>query len=278
MAGASLELDLLGTRFSIATNDRTWASFLRDLWGGFETTARSPARPVEVETGPDGLRLSLPGHPTVDFDDPWILAEVLRYWIAEDALASASGLVLIHAATVLRDGLALLLVGASGAGKTSLTLALLDAGWALGSDDVAALDPATGLIRPFPKPLGIRDPSLWRALGRTDWAPPWPASERSPILIPPRLFARAEAPFPARWVAFVTFAATARPRLEPLSPGHTALQLTEHTRTLSPEVVGALARLSEGTSGAGITYPSSAAALALLARLTDSPRDNPNFG
>ena len=264
-----VELDLLGTRFSISVDDPTWSAVLRDLWGGFETNARTAGRPVTIETGPGVLRLGLPDQPLLDFDEPWTLAEVLRFWIAEDALKATSGLVLIHAAAVVRDGDALLLVGASGAGKTSLTLALLDAGWALGSDDVAPLDPSTGLVQPFPKPLGVRDPRLWRAVRHQGWTPPWPERPGSPILVPPRLFARCERPFRARWAAFIGFDPGASPRLEPLSGARTVATLAEHVRSLSPDALGAIADACRGVTAAAITYPSSAAALELLAGLTD---------
>jgi hypothetical protein len=267
----SIEIDLLGTRFSLATEDETWHSFLSELWGGFTTTDGGPARRIEIEAGPAGLSLRLPEQPELTFDEPWTLAEVLRYWLAEDALKATTGLVLIHAATVLRDDRAALLVGGSGAGKTSLTLALVEAGWTLGSDDVAPLDPATGLIRPFPKPLGIRDPGLWRSLDRTGWLPPWPEHEGSAILVPPCLFASAQAPFSAAWVAFISFDPHGGPaRLRALTGGRTAARLSEHTRTLSAEAVGALARLCEGAAGAELDYPTSAAGVHLVERLTNS--------
>jgi hypothetical protein len=45
----------------------------------------------------------------------------------------------LHAAVLQRDGRAWLLTGLSGAGKTTLSLALARAGWAFGSDEIVLL-------------------------------------------------------------------------------------------------------------------------------------------
>jgi hypothetical protein len=278
VALSSIELDLLGTRYTITVSDPTWARALTELWDDFVTTAASPGLPVEIDVEGDKTWLRLPGEPRLPFDEPWTLAEVLRYHLAEGALRNTSGLVLVHGAAVVRDGTAVLLVGPSGAGKTSLTLALLAAGWSLGSDDAAPLDPATGLIHPFPKSLGIRDPALWHAFAPDDWTPPWPEHEKSPVLVPPRLFARMTRPFPAGWIAFVEFDGDDPPRLERLSSARTATRLAEHTRDLSPGAVAALAELARSAPGAELRYPSSGAGLRLVEALTHIGRNEPETG
>lgn len=67
------------------------------------------------------------------------------------ALCHQRGLLPIHASAVRLDGRAILIAGDSGAGKSTLAAALGARGHALAADDIAAFDPANGLIWPaFP--------------------------------------------------------------------------------------------------------------------------------
>jgi hypothetical protein len=57
----------------------------------------------------------------------------------------------VHGAVVYSPQGALLLSGQSGAGKTTLSLALAARGLRVGGDDLALFDKATGLLRPYPR-------------------------------------------------------------------------------------------------------------------------------
>lgn len=70
--------------------------------------------------------------------------------------ACAAGRVLLHAGTLTLDGATLLLVGTSGAGKTTLTAALLAVGARYLSDEFAVLDPATRSVAAYAKPLTVK--------------------------------------------------------------------------------------------------------------------------
>jgi hypothetical protein len=63
------------------------------------------------------------------------LAEFVHWALA------ASGVAMVHAASVGRNGDGLLLVGASGAGKSTAAMACLAAGWDYVGDDYCALHP-----------------------------------------------------------------------------------------------------------------------------------------
>jgi hypothetical protein len=76
----------------------------------------------------------------------------LELWVAEHA----AGMIFVHAGVVAIGGRAILLPGRSGAGKTTLTAALLGAGAAYGSDEYAVLTP-DGRVHPYPRPLQIRN-------------------------------------------------------------------------------------------------------------------------
>jgi hypothetical protein len=66
---------------------------------------------------------------------------------------------ILHAAVLGRPGGALAISGPSGAGKTTLTLALLNRGWSYYSDDFCPLHRETGLVHPFPRSLWVRPPA-----------------------------------------------------------------------------------------------------------------------
>jgi hypothetical protein len=93
-------------------------------------------------------------------DEAEYVVAQLELWVAEHA----EDLVFVHAGVVAVGGRALLLPGSTHAGKTSLTAALLRSGAAYGSDEYAVLD-AEGRVRPYPRPLSIRENG--RRIGRT---------------------------------------------------------------------------------------------------------------
>jgi hypothetical protein len=69
------------------------------------------------------------------------LAVRLKGAILSRILGSSAHLAALHAACVVRDGCALLLLASPGSGKTMHTLAQLEKGYAYGSDDVTLLQP-----------------------------------------------------------------------------------------------------------------------------------------
>jgi HprK-related kinase A len=64
---------------------------------------------------------------------------------------------LLHAATVERDGKALILTGESGSGKSTMSAVLMSQGWRLLGDEFALIDPETGLAHPFPRPISLKN-------------------------------------------------------------------------------------------------------------------------
>ena len=89
--------------------------------------------------------------------DPTSFTDAL---VAADTLAfidARRGSLLLHAgACVDSHGRAVVVHGGSGAGKTTLTTALAEAGLAYLTDETVCLDPSTLLIEPFPKPLTVK--------------------------------------------------------------------------------------------------------------------------
>lgn len=77
--------------------------------------------------------------------------------------------VVLHAGGVALGNAGVIISGPSGAGKTTLTAALVCAGFSYLTDEALAIDPVTGLLQPYPKALTIQRGS-WELLA--DLRPP----------------------------------------------------------------------------------------------------------
>jgi HprK-related kinase A len=67
---------------------------------------------------------------------------------------------IVHAAGVEKSGLALLLPGPPGSGKSTLCAALVSRGWRLLSDELTLLDLETGEAIPLPRPISLKNASI----------------------------------------------------------------------------------------------------------------------
>ncbi|MGB0750010.1 MAG: HprK-related kinase A [Magnetospiraceae bacterium] len=66
----------------------------------------------------------------------------------------------IHAAALERNDRVLLMPADSGHGKSTLTAALVHSGWRLLSDELALIDPNTGLVHPLARPINLKNQSI----------------------------------------------------------------------------------------------------------------------
>ncbi len=104
-----------------------------------------------------------------------ILPEAVPLPLAQGLLAAEMGMnlqvalgerrfLLLHAASVERDGRALILTGESGSGKSTLSALLGASGWRFMGDEFVLIEPATGMAFPFPRPVSLKNESI-AALG-----------------------------------------------------------------------------------------------------------------
>ncbi len=105
--------------------------------------------------------------------------------------AAPAGARIVHASAVALDGRAVLILGPSGSGKSSLALALMASGCTLVSDDRTVLSERDGVLLAAPPP-SIAGRIEARGLGilAADWAGPMPvvlAVDLTPDHISPRL-------------------------------------------------------------------------------------------
>ena len=78
----------------------------------------------------------------------WCVTTYCHTWIA------------IHSAVLERNGRVLIMPAPPGSGKSTLCAALLLNGWRLLSDEMALLDPQTGLVTPSPRPVSLKNQSI----------------------------------------------------------------------------------------------------------------------
>jgi HprK-related kinase A len=184
--------------------------------------------------------------------------------------------VIIHAGIVARDDRAILMPGASGVGKSSLTAALCARGWRLLSDELALIDLADGMAYPMPRPISVKNAAI-TSLGAF-----WPEMRvgcrvretrkgELALLRPPEASV-AEADRPAR-IARIIFPAYDRAqaaRAEPVTPGRAFIETFESAFNYGvhrKRDFDLLADLMERAPATRLRYGDFDAALALIERL-----------
>ena len=109
--------------------------------------------------------------PSVAIRGDYILPDAAPLSLAHGLLAAEMGMnlqmalgqktwLLLHAATVEKDGRALIMTGESGAGKSTLAALLGERGWRLMGDEFALLDMASGQLMPFPRAVSLKNGAI----------------------------------------------------------------------------------------------------------------------
>ena len=223
--------------------------------------------------------------PQVAIRGDWTLPDALPLPLAQGLLAAEMGMnlqmalgqrryLLLHAATAERDGRALLMTGESGAGKSTLAALLGARGWRLMGDEFALLDPATGLLHAFPRPVSLKNESVAvveRAAPDARWGPWLRATPKGDIrhLVPGgAALAAMDTPARPSLILFPQFGAAAAYR--PVGLSEVFMRLTQASTNyvaLGERGFGALTRLVRDTPARAIDYPDTEAALAGVERL-----------
>ncbi len=88
------------------------------------------------------------------------MAVELLFWAIDDAAVRQSDrFLLLHAAAAERDGLAVIIPGAAGAGKTTVVGSLATRGWRYVTDEITAIDPGTRAIARYPRAAKVELPA-----------------------------------------------------------------------------------------------------------------------
>ncbi|WP_375381238.1 HprK-related kinase A [uncultured Sphingomonas sp.] len=223
--------------------------------------------------------------PAVTIAGDWWLPGTAPLPLAQGLLAAEMGMnlqialgcrrfLLLHASVVERGGRALVMTGESGSGKSTLAALLSTRGWRLLADEFALVEPATGLVHPFPRPISLKNASIVLLAGAV------PAARLGPLMIgTPKgdvrhlvpdadAIARMdEAAMPAL-LLFPRFGAARA--IRPVGPGEVFVRLTQAStnyHALGEPGFDALLRIVREVPARAIDYPDTASALALVDNL-----------
>jgi len=201
-------------------------------------------------------------------------------WGLNWCVASRSlGYLVMHAGMLAQAGQALMLPGSPGAGKSTLCASLsLLSGWRLLSDELAILDPSTGLMQAHPRPISLKKNSI-------DLVSNFPSARLGKIYndtrkgtishaaFPPRAGSESNEPARVRWVVFPRFDPESRVRCEEISRAEAFALISE--QSFNKERMGetgfdALCDMLTGASCYQITYGSTDDGIRLIESITST--------
>lgn len=228
--------------------------------------------------------------PSVAIRGDYMLPEAVPMALAHGLLAAEMGMnlqmalgqrryLLLHAATVERDGRALMLTGESGAGKSTLAALLGERGWRLMGDEFALIDLDRGKALPFPRAISLKNGAI--AVMESE-APParfGPRMEATPKgtirHMRPGDHAIAHMDRPAR-PALIVFPRFGFARaVRPVGAAEAFVRLTQASTNyvaLGERAFAALTGLVRKTPARAIDYPDTATAIDLIEGLWTEER------
>lgn len=234
-----------------------------------------PATTYELRTDSDGaFWLYVDDRSARVSEDPDEPFDLLFWYVGENVVRDERRRLLLHAgAVVTHDGSALLLPGPGGSGKSTTTLGLVGAGMRYLSDEFAVIEPATGCVVPFPRPLALKHGSRRLLPHLDDLAVRTPTDARTTVHVPvERLggIAATEAAEPG-FVVFPTYLEGAVTELTQLTPGQTCIGLLQSTFRMTDrplEALRVMAGVARRARGYRLTIGDLTEAVDLLSDLT----------
>lgn len=172
----------------------------------------------------DVVKVQCDGKPVGDPARPEDLFTVLMQDINHRAVASRPNRLMVHAGAVSLRGRAIILPGRSGAGKTTLTAALLSVGCEYLTDEAVSIDLETLDVERYAKPLSL-DLTSYEALGLDgdEWA--------ARGVVPPTHFRRL-APISSAKAAIIMFSSFepgAKASMRPLGRPEALIELANNS-------------------------------------------------
>ncbi|HYD38301.1 MAG TPA: HprK-related kinase A [Allosphingosinicella sp.] len=265
--------------FRIGSEWRGPVAALRRLYAGYPEPGRVCDFTVRLEAQRPWRRWL---RPSVAIRGDYVLPDAAPLPLALGLIAAEMGMnlqmalgqkrfLLLHAASVERDGRALLMTGHSGAGKSTLGALLGERGWRFMGDEFALLDLERGLLHPFPRAASLKNESLG-LFGKVDPERLGPILEGTPKGIVRHLRPNAEAVArmgePARpvLILFPRFGRDLEPAVREVGAAEAFMRLTQASTNyvaLGERGFDSLARLVGSVPARAIDYADCAQAEAL---------------
>lgn len=259
-------------RGPIAAIDRLYAGYPKPEGGIVDFTVRLEAeRPWRRFV-----------RPSVAIRGDYTLPDAAPSALAHGLLAAEMGMnlqmalghrrhLLLHAASVERDGRALLMTGVSGAGKSTLSMLLGESGWRLMGDEFALLDLEDGTLHPFPRAISLKDAAIGLAADPARLGPLLSGTPKGDIRhLRPSADAirRMDEPADPKLILFPRFGHAEAVR--PVGAAEVFVRLTQASTNyvaLGRAGFDALTRLVRDVPAWAIDYPDAASAAASVERL-----------
>jgi hypothetical protein len=284
----------LSTEFTIEADNREVAAFLGqaldslrcDMGEGAEVETQALSIPSRwtyaLESEGDQIAVSMRGIKAPITVAPVADAVSTVMWhYNSEAIARTDDRVLLHASAVAGPTGALILPAVSNSGKSTLATALVRAGLRYITDEAVAIDPASSLVHPYPKPIGL-DPGSFPLF--PELAPPddglmalvrphkWWLDPR--VVSPHGSDGVVLHPVPVAAVVFPTYDPATAPCLTPMSPDRALLQLTHNAfnlRKWGQTGLDVLAGLARSVDSWSLTHNDIDQALTTLIPLVSGP-------
>lgn len=170
----------------------------------------SPSGTVLLSRGLSDDWIIIPDRDESGDDPPAMAWDQLEQTMTAFAVQRLNRLVAVHAATIAWKGKALVVPVASGSGKSTLSLAAIDEGADVLSDEYALIDPATGRVSGWRRPIDVAGSDG--------------SSTRRDVAVDCE-------PLPLRLIAFVAFRDGSRNEWEPMAGAEVVAELLTHCVT-----------------------------------------------
>lgn len=268
--------------FRVGSVWRAPVAALAHLYAGYPRSALVPDYTVRLEPDKPWRRWI---RPSVAIRGDYVLPDALPLPLAQGLLAAEMGMnlqlalgerrfLLLHAASVEKEGRGLILTGESGSGKSTLSALLGANGWRFMGDEFVLIDPESGMMIPFPRPVSLKNASIaaLEAILPDDRFGPrlvgTPKGDIRHLRPDPAAIAAMDTAAAPRLILFPRFGFEAAVRDVP--PGETFVRLTQASTNytmLGERGFDALTRLVTTVPAKAVDYPDTATALEMVASL-----------
>ena len=270
--------------FRVGSDWRQPIDALRALYAGYPSPDGACDFTVRLEAEKPWRRWL---RPSVAIRGDYILPDAAPLALAHGLLAAEMGMnlqmalgqkryLLLHAATVERDGKALLMTGASGAGKSTLSALLGEHGWRFMGDEFALLDLDDGQLFPFPRAVSLKNQAIgvMEEVAGADRLGPWlrgtPKGTIRHLRPNGQAIARMAEPAVPVLILFPGFGRDLEPAIRPVGQAEVFVRLTQASTNyvlLGERGFEALTKLVQSVPACAIDYPDTASALRLVEEL-----------